>query len=72
MNARPDLPGCVAAAPTLDETEKLIREAIAFHLEGIREDGDDCIIHVTLSFAAVASPDGEAAHCAVRFKRWPT
>jgi predicted RNase H-like HicB family nuclease len=37
----PDLPGCVAVAPTLDETEKLIREAIEFHLEGIREDGDE-------------------------------
>lgn len=37
----PDLPGCIAAAATLEETEKLIREAIEFHLEGMREDGDD-------------------------------
>jgi predicted RNase H-like HicB family nuclease len=37
----PDLPGCVAAAASLEETEKLIREAIEFHLEGIREDGDE-------------------------------
>lgn len=36
----PDLPGCVAAAPTLEEAENLIREAIEFHLEGLREDGD--------------------------------
>jgi predicted RNase H-like HicB family nuclease len=36
----PDLPGCVAAAATLKETEELIREAIEFHLEGMREDGD--------------------------------
>lgn len=35
----PDLPGCVAAAETLPETEQLIREAIEFHLEGLREDG---------------------------------
>ena len=35
----PDLPGCVAAGQTVEETEILIREAIAFHLEGIREDG---------------------------------
>ena len=36
----PDLPGCVAVGATLDEAEKLIREAIEFHLEGMREDGD--------------------------------
>lgn len=36
----PDLPGCVAAAGTLDETEKLIREAIEFHIEGMREFGE--------------------------------
>jgi predicted RNase H-like HicB family nuclease len=34
----PDLPGCVAAAPTEDEVRDLIRSAIAFHLEGLRED----------------------------------
>ncbi len=33
----PDLPGCVAAGETREETESLIREAIAFHLEGLRE-----------------------------------
>lgn len=37
----PDLPGCVAAAATLQEAENLIREAIELHLDGIREDGDD-------------------------------
>lgn len=31
----PELPGCVAAAETREETERLIREAICFHLEGI-------------------------------------
>jgi predicted RNase H-like HicB family nuclease len=36
----PDLPGCVAAGRTRAETERLIREAIEFHLEGMREDGD--------------------------------
>jgi predicted RNase H-like HicB family nuclease len=35
----PDLPGCVAVAETLSETEQLIREAIEFHLEGLLEDG---------------------------------
>jgi predicted RNase H-like HicB family nuclease len=37
----PDLPGCVAAGSTLQETEKLMRGAIAMHLEGIREDGEE-------------------------------
>ena len=37
----PDLPGCVAAAETREEVVALIREAIEFHLEGLREDGED-------------------------------
>jgi predicted RNase H-like HicB family nuclease len=36
----PDLPGCVAAAGTLEETRQLIREAIEFHIEGMRINGD--------------------------------
>jgi len=35
----PDLPGCVAAAETAAEVEQLIKEAIEFHIEGLREDG---------------------------------
>ncbi|MDH3460287.1 MAG: type II toxin-antitoxin system HicB family antitoxin [Burkholderiaceae bacterium] len=35
----PDLPGCVATGVTAREVEAEIREAIAFHLEGLREDG---------------------------------
>jgi predicted RNase H-like HicB family nuclease len=35
----PDLPGCVAVGETLEEVKHLIREAIAFHLEGLREEG---------------------------------
>ncbi|MDH5344422.1 MAG: type II toxin-antitoxin system HicB family antitoxin [Gammaproteobacteria bacterium] len=34
----PDLPGCVATGSTLEETELQIREAIEFHLEGLRAD----------------------------------
>lgn len=34
----PDLPGCVAVGETLEEVEQLIREAIQFHLDGLRED----------------------------------
>ncbi len=35
----PDLPGCVAAAATREEAVQLIREAIEFHIEALREDG---------------------------------
>jgi predicted RNase H-like HicB family nuclease len=35
----PDLPGCITTGPTLAETERLMKEAIEFHLEGLREDG---------------------------------
>jgi predicted RNase H-like HicB family nuclease len=34
-----DLPGCVATGSSIAETEQAIREAIAFHIEGLREDG---------------------------------
>ncbi len=32
----PDLPGCGAVADSLDEVQELIRDAIQFHLEGLR------------------------------------
>jgi predicted RNase H-like HicB family nuclease len=35
----PDLPGCVATGATVEEAESPIREAIEFHLEGMRDDG---------------------------------
>jgi predicted RNase H-like HicB family nuclease len=37
----PDLPGCVAAADTHEETISLIREAIGFHLEGMQHAGEE-------------------------------
>jgi predicted RNase H-like HicB family nuclease len=36
----PDLPGCVATGPTLEETRRLIAEAIEFHIEGMRLHGE--------------------------------
>ena len=36
----PDLPGCIAAGDTYEETETLIREAVGYHLELMREHGD--------------------------------
>jgi predicted RNase H-like HicB family nuclease len=35
----PDLPGCVAAGETRDEVLTLIREAIEFHIEALKQDG---------------------------------
>lgn len=35
----PDLPGCIATGSTLEEAETQIREAIKFHLDGLRADG---------------------------------
>lgn len=35
----PDLPGCIATGSTIEEAESEIREAIEFHLNGLREDG---------------------------------
>ena len=36
----PDLPGCIAVAKTMAELKELIAEAIEFHIEGLREDGE--------------------------------
>ena len=35
----PDLPGCVAAGASVEEVERDIRDAIRFHIEGLRADG---------------------------------
>jgi predicted RNase H-like HicB family nuclease len=34
-----DVPGCIATGATLEETEQAIKDAIAFHLDGLRADG---------------------------------
>ena len=36
----PDLPGCIAAGDTIAEVRTLIAEAIEFHIEGLRDNGD--------------------------------
>ena len=36
----PDLPGCIAAAATEQEVRVLIREAVQFHIEGLRQHGE--------------------------------
>jgi predicted RNase H-like HicB family nuclease len=35
----PDLPGCIALGDTVEDTEREMRAAINFHLDGLRQDG---------------------------------
>jgi predicted RNase H-like HicB family nuclease len=35
----PDLPGCVSSGSTAEETENNMREAIKFHIEGLKQEG---------------------------------
>jgi predicted RNase H-like HicB family nuclease len=35
----PDLPGCVATGETVAATEREIRDAICFHIDGLKDDG---------------------------------
>jgi predicted RNase H-like HicB family nuclease len=37
----PDLPGCVAAGDSLEEVERLMREAIPLHIESLKAHGDE-------------------------------
>ena len=50
----PDLPGCVATGRTVEETENSIREAIEFHLDGLRRAGEP-----------IPSPRSEASYCEI-------
>lgn len=36
----PDLPGCVAVGDTIEECEREMRDAVQFHLEGLRAEGE--------------------------------
>jgi predicted RNase H-like HicB family nuclease len=51
----PDLPGCVAVGETVDEVKHLIREAIEFHLEGLRSRGE-----------AIPKPSSDSAYVEAR------
>ena len=45
----PDLPGCVAVGESVDDVKALIREAIAMHLQSMRQDGEPIPIPTTQS-----------------------
>jgi predicted RNase H-like HicB family nuclease len=40
----PDLPGCIAAGETKEEVLLLIREAIEFHLDDLKQGGNQCLL----------------------------
>ncbi len=50
----PDLPGCVSTGATIEEAQRNIQEAIALHLEGMREDGLSIPPPSAVAFAEVA------------------
>ena len=45
----PDLPGCMAVAETQDELMELIKEAMEFHIESMRLDGEEIPEPTTMS-----------------------
>jgi predicted RNase H-like HicB family nuclease len=52
----PDVPGCVAAADTIEETRQLMEESLALHLEMLREMGEPVPApHVRAAVVQVAS-----------------
>ena len=51
----PDLPGCVAAGSTLEETSTLIRDALRMHLAGMVEDGEPIPAPKTIAEYIVAA-----------------
>ena len=50
----PDLPGCVAAGETRENVEREMRDAIEFHIEGLRLAGEN-----------IPEPRSQAAYCEV-------
>jgi len=45
----PDLPGCVATGKTVEETVRNMKEAIEFHIEGLKAEGQDIPAAITTS-----------------------
>ncbi len=59
----PDLPGCIAAGETREETVELMREAIPFHLEGMKLRGEPLPATPSiLEYAEILEDPIEALH----------
>ena len=52
----PELPGCIATGKSVSEVEDLIREAIEFHVEGMREAGEPVPPPTTTGTTIVEAP----------------
>ena len=57
----PDLPGCIATGQTRAEVESNMHEAIAFHLDGLREEGHPCAslslhLHLVVKRTCISQP----------------
>jgi predicted RNase H-like HicB family nuclease len=52
----PDLPGCVALGDTVEDAEREMREAIAFHLEGLRAQGEPVPVPTAVAAVMVTVP----------------
>ena len=50
----PDLPGCVAACSTREETLRLMKDAVTLHLRSMSEDGDPIPEPSAVEFLGVA------------------
>jgi predicted RNase H-like HicB family nuclease len=52
----PDLPGCVALGETVEEAERQMREAVAFHIEGLRHHGEPVPAPTTVAAVLLTTP----------------
>jgi predicted RNase H-like HicB family nuclease len=67
----PDVPGCVAAAKTVRQTRKLMKEALEFHFEGMLLDGEE-IPPASCDCTSVSIDVGKIAKKLVKHKRGQT
>ena len=66
----PDLPGCIAAGESKDEVLNLIRQAIDFHIEGLKENGEPIPPPHRSPKSSRSKPHNSCAHRnRVRWKR---
>ena len=61
----PDLPGCIAAADTFEETSQLIREAANFHVEDMVENGETIPVPTSAAIEVDVSIPGATGEGAV-------